>query len=58
MEMTLRWLKRSRDYFEAHKEEVVWFEGGPSGAKVPDLPEVVTARLKPCPFKWAARTLA
>jgi queuine tRNA-ribosyltransferase len=24
MEMTLRWLKRSRDYFEAHKEEVVW----------------------------------
>jgi queuine tRNA-ribosyltransferase len=26
MEMTLRWLKRSRDYFEGHKEEVVWFE--------------------------------
>jgi len=26
MEMTLRWLKRSRDYFEAHKEEVVWFD--------------------------------
>ena len=26
MEMTLRWLKRSRDYFEAHKEEVVWLE--------------------------------
>ena len=24
MEMTLRWLKRSRDYFEEHKEEVVW----------------------------------
>ncbi|HZD30857.1 MAG TPA: tRNA guanosine(34) transglycosylase Tgt, partial [Candidatus Angelobacter sp.] len=24
MEMTLRWLKRSRDYFEGHKEEVVW----------------------------------
>jgi queuine tRNA-ribosyltransferase len=24
MEMTLRWLKRSRDYFEAHKEEVPW----------------------------------
>ena len=33
MEMTLRWLKRSRDYFEAHKEEVVWFGGIPSGAK-------------------------
>jgi queuine tRNA-ribosyltransferase len=27
MEMTLRWLKRSRDYFEAHKEEVVWVGG-------------------------------
>jgi len=25
MEMTLRWLRRSRDYFEAHKEEVPWF---------------------------------
>jgi queuine/archaeosine tRNA-ribosyltransferase len=24
MEMTLRWLKRSRDYFDEHKEEVVW----------------------------------
>ncbi len=27
MEMTLRWLKRSRDYFDTHKEEVVWFGG-------------------------------
>ena len=27
MEMTLRWLKRSRDYFEANKEEVAWFGG-------------------------------
>ena len=25
MEMTLRWAKRSKDYFEAHKEEVPWF---------------------------------
>jgi queuine tRNA-ribosyltransferase len=25
LEMTLRWLTRSRDYFEAHKEEVPWF---------------------------------
>ena len=25
MEMTLRWLKRSRDYFEAHKNEVPWY---------------------------------
>jgi queuine tRNA-ribosyltransferase len=36
MEMTLRWLKRSRDYFEAHKEEVPWFNGMPSGAKALD----------------------
>lgn len=35
MEMTLRWLNRSRDYFEAHKEEVVWHRGMPSGAKGP-----------------------
>ncbi len=27
MEMTLRWLTRSRDYFDAHKEDVVWFGG-------------------------------
>ena len=26
MEMTLRWAKRSRDYFEAHKNEVPWAE--------------------------------
>ncbi len=26
MEMTLRWLQRSRDYFAAHKEEVPWFD--------------------------------
>jgi queuine tRNA-ribosyltransferase len=25
MEMTLRWAKRSRDYFESHKTEVPWF---------------------------------
>jgi queuine tRNA-ribosyltransferase len=35
MEMTLRWLKRSRDYFEAHKEEVPWSGGVASGAKAP-----------------------
>src|SRR5208283_682503 len=34
MEMTLRWLKRSRDHFEAHKKEVVWHT---SGAKAPQL---------------------
>jgi queuine tRNA-ribosyltransferase len=25
MEMTLRWAQRSKDYFEAHKQEVPWF---------------------------------
>ena len=25
MEMTLRWAQRSKEYFEAHKEEVPWF---------------------------------
>ena len=27
MEMTLRWARRSKEYFEAHKEEVPWFRG-------------------------------
>src|SRR6266851_38836 len=26
MEMTLRWAKRSKEYFEAHKSEVLWHE--------------------------------
>jgi queuine tRNA-ribosyltransferase len=26
MEMTARWAKRSKDYFEAHKHEVPWFD--------------------------------
>ena len=26
MEMTARWARRSKDYFEAHKHEVPWFE--------------------------------
>ncbi|HET9791811.1 MAG TPA: tRNA guanosine(34) transglycosylase Tgt [Candidatus Angelobacter sp.] len=26
MEMTLRWAKRSKEYFEAHKHEVPWYE--------------------------------
>ena len=28
MEMTLRWAKRSKDYFEAHKHEVPWGDRG------------------------------
>jgi queuine tRNA-ribosyltransferase len=36
MEMTLRWAKRSKDYFEAHKHEVPWGdrEIGGSGRRV------------------------
>jgi queuine/archaeosine tRNA-ribosyltransferase len=29
MEMTLRWAKRSKEYFEAHKEEVPWYRSSP-----------------------------
>jgi len=38
MEMTLRWAKRSKDYFEAHKHEVPWGDPGirPSGHR--DIP--------------------
>lgn len=44
MEMTLRWAKRSKDYFEAHKHEVPWEdrEIGRSGDRVignPELPQ-------------------
>ena len=31
MEMTLRWAKRSKDYFEAHKHEVPWVESSHRG---------------------------
>src|SRR5271165_7116255 len=37
MEMTLRWLQRSKDYFEVHKKEEVWFGGVAPGAKAPDI---------------------
>jgi queuine tRNA-ribosyltransferase len=33
MEMTLRWAERSKKYFEEHKREVPWFEGGLKSAK-------------------------
>jgi len=29
MEMTLRWAKRSKEYFEGHKEEVPWYRHSP-----------------------------
>jgi queuine tRNA-ribosyltransferase len=35
MEMTLRWAKRSKDYFEAHKHGVPW---SPDAARNPGLP--------------------
>ena len=43
MEMTLRWLKRSRDYFEQHKEDVPWF-GGIAGPSTPAMRETVSAQ--------------
>ena len=42
MEMTLRWAKRSKDYFEAHKHEVPWGDRviGRSGDPVIRKPEL------------------
>jgi queuine tRNA-ribosyltransferase len=34
MEMTLRWARRSKEYFEAHKDEVPWDAGRPAGTPV------------------------
>jgi queuine tRNA-ribosyltransferase len=56
MEMTLRWLQRSRDYFEAHKEEVPWFGGtsptlsqkrGQDGAPANSSSDISDPRLAP-----------
>ena len=45
MEMTLRWAKRSKDYFEAHKHEVPWEdrEIRKSGDRVTGNPELPQA---------------
>jgi queuine tRNA-ribosyltransferase len=42
MEMTLRWAKRSKDYFEAHKHECPWGhrEIGSSGGRVIGKPDL------------------
>jgi queuine tRNA-ribosyltransferase len=42
MELTLRWAKRSKDYFEAHKQETPWADRGigSSGDRVIGKPEV------------------
>ena len=40
MEMTLRWAKRSKDYFEAHKHEVPWGELGNRDIETPRHREI------------------
>jgi queuine tRNA-ribosyltransferase len=45
MEMTLRWAKRSQDYFEAHKHEVPWHEA--SGGKTQALLGIVQGGMYP-----------
>jgi queuine tRNA-ribosyltransferase len=49
MEMTLRWLKRCRDYFEEHKEEVVWFENAGPSSRSPQLTSLRITRETPGP---------
>jgi len=41
MEMTLRWAERSKDYFEAHKQEVPW--GSRQSSVVSRQPETVSS---------------
>ena len=38
MEMTLRWAKRSRDYFEAHKHENPWGQIDDANPGLPAAP--------------------
>jgi queuine tRNA-ribosyltransferase len=38
MEMTLRWARRSKDYFEAHKHEVPWSEAAAQNHTLPQTP--------------------
>jgi queuine tRNA-ribosyltransferase len=38
MEMTLRWAKRSKDYFEAHKHEVAWRAAAALNPEMPQAP--------------------
>src|SRR5438270_8922378 len=45
MEMTLRWAKRSKEYFEAHKSEVLWHEG--SGGRHQALLGIVQGGMYP-----------
>ena len=53
MEMTLRWAQRSKEYFEAHKEEVPWFEDRHSPFAMRHSPETTPPRqTKP---EWGAQ---
>jgi queuine tRNA-ribosyltransferase len=45
MEMTLRWAKRSKEYFEAHKHEVLWHEA--SGGRHQALLGIVQGGMYP-----------
>jgi queuine tRNA-ribosyltransferase len=47
MEMTTRWARRSKQYFEAHKHQVPWRVT--ATAKAGEMEEPLTARLKPSP---------
>jgi queuine tRNA-ribosyltransferase len=38
MEMTLRWAKRSKDHFEAHKHEVPWADAAALNPELPQTP--------------------
>jgi queuine tRNA-ribosyltransferase len=38
MEMTLRWAKRSKDYFEAHKHETPWSQDAALNPELPNAP--------------------
>jgi queuine tRNA-ribosyltransferase len=47
MEMTLRWAKRSKKYFEEHKGEVPWNSDAHVGTAAPGCPGVRSAPLAP-----------
>jgi queuine tRNA-ribosyltransferase len=51
MELTLRWAKRSKDYFEAHKHETPWADRviGTSGDRVIGEPEESMQQASPGP---------
>ena len=40
MELTLRWARRSKDYFEAHKQEAPWSQAARLNPTIPNAPAV------------------